>query len=112
MKIGELSSRSGVSARSLRYYEKHGLIHAERGTNGYREYDELAVERASTIHSLFGMGFPRSIVYSVLACTGDAPASAHVDVARQLEQVRDDMADQITRLSDAHRLVSEFLDAR
>ena len=112
MKIGELSSRSGVSARSLRYYEEHGLIHAERGPNGYREYDEPTVDRATTVHALFAMGFPRPVVESVLACTGDAPASAHDDVAHQLVHVRDEMAGRIARLSDTHRLIEEFLDAR
>ena len=112
MKIGELSARSGVSPRSLRYYEEHGLIHAERGANGYREYDEWAVEAAATIHTLFGLGFPRQVVESVLTCTGDAPAAVHREVAQQLVQVRDDMGSNIARLSETHRLLSEFIDAR
>ncbi len=112
MRIGELSDRSGVSARSLRYYEKHGLITAQRGANGYREYAESAVERAATIHSLFGLGFPRPVVHSVLACAGDAPDSAHDAAAADLARVRDDMADQIARLSETHRLIDAFLDAR
>ena len=77
MKIGEVSRRSGVSARSLRYYEQHGLISARRESNGYRDYDDSTVERAEIIHMLFGMDFPREVVVSVLACTGDAPADAH-----------------------------------
>ncbi|PJJ70881.1 DNA-binding transcriptional MerR regulator [Diaminobutyricimonas aerilata] len=112
MKIGELSRRSGVSPRSLRYYEQHGLIHAERGPNGYREYDDATVERAATIHELFGLGFPRPVVRSVLACSGQAPASAHDDAVVHLARVRDEMAGRIARLSETHRLVNEFLDAR
>ena len=112
MKIGELSELSGVSPRSLRYYEKHGLIHAERSANGYREYRPETIERASTIHALFGLGFPRPVVESVLTCTGNAPAAAHQAVALQLSQVRDDMGDQIARLSATHSLLSEFLDAQ
>lgn len=38
MLIGELSRRTGVSARSLRYYEAQGLLSAGRGANGYRDY--------------------------------------------------------------------------
>ncbi|MFG6401229.1 MerR family DNA-binding transcriptional regulator [Microbacterium sp. P04] len=109
MKIGELSRRSGVSPRSLRYYEQHGLIHAERESNGYREYDESVVERADIIHMLFGMDFPREVVVSVLACTGDAPQSAHDELANQLEQVRDELGARIARLTDTHRKVSEIL---
>jgi hypothetical protein len=42
MRIGELGRRTGVNAHQLRYYEAQGLLEADRGTNGYREYDENA----------------------------------------------------------------------
>ncbi|GAA3670832.1 MerR family transcriptional regulator [Microbacterium marinilacus] len=112
MRIGELSRRSGVSPRSLRYYEQHGLLSASREANGYREYDDATVERAETIHMLFGMDFPRDVVRSVLACTGDSADTSHDVLAGQLERVRSEMAERIERLTDTHRQVSAFLDAR
>ncbi|WP_280383800.1 MerR family DNA-binding transcriptional regulator [Nocardia wallacei] len=30
MMIGELAGRAGTSARTLRYYEQHGLVRARR----------------------------------------------------------------------------------
>jgi DNA-binding transcriptional MerR regulator len=110
MKIGELSSRSGVSARSLRYYEQHGLLSAHRESNGYREYDESTVSRAETIHMLFGMDFSREVVQSVLACTGDVDSAAHEVLAKQLQKVRSELAERIGRLTDTHRQVSGFLE--
>jgi DNA-binding transcriptional MerR regulator len=112
MRIGELSRRSGVSARSLRYYEMHGLLSADRESNGYREYDESAVERAKTIQALFAMDFPREVVHTVLACTGDAAPAAHDALAEQLHGVRSGLAERIERLTDAHRQVSAFLEQR
>lgn len=112
MRIGELSRRSGVSARSLRYYEQHGLITADRESNGYREYDDAAVERAQTISMLFGMDFPREVVRSVLSCTGDAPGAAHDRLAEQLGPVRDRLARQLEQLGATHARVSAFLDER
>ena len=38
MKIGELSRRTGVPPRMLRYYEQQGLLRPARGQNGYRCY--------------------------------------------------------------------------
>jgi len=110
MKIGELSRRSGVSPRSLRYYEQHGLLSAHRESNGYREYDESTVSRAETIHMLFGMDFSRDVVRSVLACAGDAPEASHEALAEQLTEVRSDLAERIALLTDTHRQVDAFLE--
>ena len=113
MRIGELSRRSGVSARSLRYYEQHGLLSAQRESNGYREYDDATVERAGTIHMLFGMDFPREVVHSVLACSGQAADdTSHEALAEQLEVVRSGLAERIRQLTDTHQKVSAFLDDR
>lgn len=56
MKIGELSARTGVSIRSLRYYEEQGLLSPVRGENGYREYASFAVEQVRTIQLYLGLG--------------------------------------------------------
>lgn len=56
MRIGELARRTGVSRRSLRYYEQHGLLHARRGGNDWREYDEPAVDRVRAIAELLASG--------------------------------------------------------
>lgn len=112
MRIGEVSRRSGVSARSLRYYEQLGLISSERESNGYRRYDDVAVERAIVIQLLFGMDFPREIVTSVLACTGDAPAEAHDALADQLTRVREDLSARIATLTATRRSIDEFLAER
>ena len=112
MRIGEVSRRSGVSPRSLRYYEELGLITSERESNGYRRYDEVAVERAIVIHMLFGMDFPREVVTSVLACTGDAPAEAHDALYAQLDRVRADLSERIQTLVATRSRIDEFLAAR
>ncbi|MFI7423337.1 MerR family transcriptional regulator [Nonomuraea sp. NPDC049684] len=57
MRIGELAERTGVSTRSLRYYEQHGLLSARRGPNGYREYAEEDVKLVAEIRSLLSVGF-------------------------------------------------------
>ncbi|MBB3666309.1 DNA-binding transcriptional MerR regulator [Prauserella sediminis] len=44
---------TGVSSRSLRYYESLGLIRSERTCGGWRDFNEAVVERAVTIQHLF-----------------------------------------------------------
>lgn len=112
MRIGELSSRSGVSQRSLRYYEQHGLIEAARESNGYRDYGDSVVERASTIHLLFDMGFPRDLVQSVLSCTGVAPQAAHDDLTARLTAAREQLDARIAHLTSTRSQIDEFLRPR
>jgi DNA-binding transcriptional MerR regulator len=56
MRVGEVAERTGVSARSLRYYEQRGLLTPGRAANGYREYDPLSVVRAANISALMASG--------------------------------------------------------
>ncbi len=68
MRIGELAERTGVSRRSLRYYEQHDLLHAQRGPNGWREYDEAAVVRVRLIAEMIGNGLTIDGVKQLAPC--------------------------------------------
>jgi DNA-binding transcriptional MerR regulator len=68
MRIGELARRTGVSRRSLRYYEQHGLIHARRGDNDWRDYDESTVERVRVIADLIATGLTLEGVKELAPC--------------------------------------------
>ncbi|MER7412958.1 MULTISPECIES: MerR family transcriptional regulator [Streptomyces] len=56
MRIGELSGLTGVSPRSLRYYEQQGLLAPQRTDNGYRSYEPLDAVRAANIKELLDAG--------------------------------------------------------
>jgi DNA-binding transcriptional MerR regulator len=68
MLIGELASRTGVSERLLRYYERCGLLESGRHANGYREYGESDVETVAAIRALLAAGLPTRIIRQVLPC--------------------------------------------
>jgi DNA-binding transcriptional MerR regulator len=68
MRIGELARRTGVSRRSLRYYEQHGLIHARRGDNDWRDYDEATVGRVRAIADLIATGLTLDGVKELMPC--------------------------------------------
>lgn len=69
MLIGELAERTGISERLLRYYERVGLLAAERRSNGYREYDEDAEHRVTQIRALLAVGLPTRAIAQLLPCT-------------------------------------------
>lgn len=56
MTIGELSKKTGISAYTLRYYEKKGLIRVSRDAAGRREYDGADVEWVRFIKRLKDTG--------------------------------------------------------
>ena len=72
MRIGELAERTGVSVRSLRYYDDQGLLLAERTAGGQRVYPEAAVDRVIRIQELFAAGLNSSKVRDILPCMRDA----------------------------------------
>ncbi|GAA5063400.1 MerR family transcriptional regulator [Nocardia callitridis] len=71
MRIGELSRRTGVSERSLRYYEQQGLLTAERTGGGHRDYAEWAVDRVIRIQELFAAGLHSKKIAHLLPCMRD-----------------------------------------
>jgi DNA-binding transcriptional MerR regulator len=66
MKIGELSRRTGVPTRLLRYYEEQDLLHPDRTGNGYRDYDEAAVRDVQQIRGLLDSGLTTEMIRAIL----------------------------------------------
>jgi len=71
MRIGELSARTGASARSIRYYEEQGLLTSERSGSGQRTYAESAVDRVLLIRRLFDAGIGSRTMSGLLPCLSD-----------------------------------------
>lgn len=68
MKIGKVRKITGVSARSIRYYEEKGLIKTSRQENNYREYDEKAIESINAIQLYLGLGLTTDQIRDILFC--------------------------------------------
>jgi len=77
MRIGELSGRTGVPTRMLRYYEEQDLLHPERAANGYRCYSASAVYRVQQIRGLLDSGLTTEIIRKILPFL-DKPDQIHL----------------------------------
>ncbi|MFY7865184.1 MerR family transcriptional regulator [Roseateles sp.] len=75
MKIGDLAQRTGMAASAIRFYEASGLLPAaKRGANGYRVYDELALQRLLVIQTAQRLGFSLDTLRRLMAHgQGDLP---------------------------------------
>lgn len=71
MRIGELSRHTGVSRRSLRYYEEQGLLVPTRLPNGYRDHDDHMATTVRRIQVLLSAGLGTSVVAEILPCAID-----------------------------------------
>ncbi|MFT9848775.1 MerR family transcriptional regulator [Aneurinibacillus sp. REN35] len=68
MKISQLAKRTGISARSVRHYEKKGLITGSRLQNNYREFDDSVVEVINTIQLYLNLGLTTDEIKDILYC--------------------------------------------
>lgn len=104
--IGEVSRRTGVSRRLLRYYEDQGLLHAERGPNGYRAYGEDAVTVVGRIRFLLDAGLTTEVIQAVLPCVDDDTAGVGIGVDWCAE-LRDLLAGELAAMDERLNCLQE-----
>ncbi|MDP6788619.1 MAG: Cu(I)-responsive transcriptional regulator [Rhodospirillales bacterium] len=80
MNIGAAAEMSGVSAKTIRYYEEIGLVpQALRRDNGYRHYEQTDIETLRFIQHARHLGFSVGDVAKLLSLWRDKHrASAEV----------------------------------
>jgi len=98
LSIGDAAELSGVSAHTLRYYERAGLMHPiEREGNGHRLYSEDDLGWIEVLTKLRKTGMPirRMRRYAELVFAGDGTARERLAL---LEAHRDDVRKELAEL--------------
>ncbi|MCD7441681.1 MerR family transcriptional regulator [Streptomyces lincolnensis] len=115
MRIGELARRTGVSERSLRYYEQQGLLTAGRTAGGHRDYAEVAVDRVIRIQELYAAGLNSSRIARLLPCMRDADGGPSVvatpKLVADLTEERERIDRMIADLVRSRDTLDEVIDA-
>ena len=115
MRIGELAQRTGVSERSLRYYEQQGMLAANRTEGGHREYPDAAVDRVIRIQELYAAGLNSRKIAELLPCMRDADGGpSEVADARLVEDLVEERARidrMITDLTRSREVLDEVITA-
>ena len=110
MNIGDVATRSGLPAKTIRYYEDIGLIKPLRDTNGYRAF------REKELHKLAFLGRARALGFTIEDCRAllalyedDSRASADVKrIAKQhLEKIEAKIADLNSMRDTLSHLIHE-----
>jgi DNA-binding transcriptional MerR regulator len=111
MLIGELAERAGTSTRTLRYYEQHGLVQADRAANGYRWYDEAELRVVEEIRALLAIGFGLDDIRPFVACLRAGNATGHVcpDAVAVLRRKLAEVDGYLGRLTEVREQLSRQL---
>lgn len=111
MVIRELAQKTGVSAKTIRYYESIGLLpHPKRAANNYRQYAPADVERLRFIVSVRRLGFSLHDISEILAARdkGIAPCQRVLDtIAQRLKEIDRRIADLLTLRDSLRQLHTE-----
>jgi DNA-binding transcriptional MerR regulator len=102
LSAAECASRTGLTVRALRVYERHGLIKPPRSANGWRRYGPAELAKLNTIVILKALGLTLSQIRAVL--TENPPSLLRIlDIHAQSWQAKRDMAQRALTLVEAAR---------
>lgn len=68
MRIGELADRLGINPRTIRFYERIGLLpEPERTASGYRSYEDADADRITFIKTAQRLGLTLDEIGEIIA---------------------------------------------
>ena len=108
--IAEAAERSGLSAHTLRYYERIGLIHpVGRGQNGHRRYGRDDIEWLEFLIKLRTTDMPirQMVEYAELVREGPQTASRR---RAMLEAHREALRERIAELEETAAVIDRKIE--
>jgi DNA-binding transcriptional MerR regulator len=98
LKVKDVARLTGVSVRTLHYYDEIGILVAERSRSGYRLYTERDLLRLQQILLGRSVGLPLEDIKRSL----DDPAFDHADSLRRQRALL------VERLAETHRVIASI----
>ncbi|WP_417692723.1 Cu(I)-responsive transcriptional regulator [Roseibium sp.] len=92
MNIGDVSRRSGLPVKTIRYYEDIGLVTPPRSENGYRAFREIEV------HKLAFLGRARELGFTIEDCR--TLLALYEDNGRESAQVKRVAEDHLLKIDE------------
>jgi MerR family redox-sensitive transcriptional activator SoxR len=98
LSIGEVSARSGVSPSALRFYEREGLITAQRTDGNQRRYPGVTLRRVALIQAGKAAGIPLERIRAALDTLPDDRQPTKHDWERLSSSWRRELDERIATL--------------
>lgn len=106
-KVGELAKRTGVSVRTLHYYDEIGLLTpSHHSESGYRLYTESDVARLQRIKSLRSLGFSLDEIRDCLKSPEFSPqrvVELHLTLVREQIELQQRLCDRLEGIAERLR---------
>ena len=110
LKISEIANKTGLSAHTLRFYEKNGLIHAsQRSEAGYRLYSESDVRKADFIRTARNIGFSLEDIGVLLSIRLDKASHTCQEVTEITNRKLTDVNEKIRELTTMQTTLQTLL---
>ncbi|MFI5844774.1 MerR family transcriptional regulator [Catenuloplanes sp. NPDC051500] len=111
MRIGELAARTGVSTRSLRYYEQQGLLVSTRSATGQRHYEEDHIDRVRTIQAYLTAGVPSRTIAEMVPCMDSPSLREARHAAEVMDRERQRLSESIDDLTTARTVLDALIES-
>ncbi|MDD4335385.1 MAG: MerR family transcriptional regulator [Desulfotomaculaceae bacterium] len=104
-KVGELAKQTGLSVRTLHYYDQIGLLVPSRNKgNGHRLYTETNIVRLQQIVALKQLGFPLDEIKGFLQSTDYSPGrviNLHIGQLREHIKSQQNLCRQLEIIAES-----------
>ena len=108
MNISDVAERTGLPAKTIRYYEEIGLVTPQRSANGYRVFAESDAHKLTFLARARNLGFSIEDCRNLLALWEDR-SRASADVRRIAAQHLDDIERRINDLAAMRDTLSDLV---
>mgnify|MGYP000917560909 CR=1 FL=1 len=106
MNVQSAAAASGLPAKTIRYYDEIGLVTPDRRANGYRDYNDRAVQKLAFLKRARQLGFSIDDCRQLLSLYEDKQRASK-DVRTLAQQ---HLAEIDARLSELHELRATLAD--
>ena len=107
LNIGDVAKRTGLRAKTIRYYEDIGLVKPLRDTNDYRVFRETDLHKLTFLSRARALGFTIDDCRKLLALYEDK-GRASADVKALTEKHLVEIEDKIRDLQAMHATLSHL----
>ena len=110
LKISALAAKTGLSAHTIRFYEKHDLIRAsERSEAGYRYYNDSDIRRAEFVKAARNIGFSLEDISQLLSIRVDKTSHSCQEVTDITQHKLDEVNEKISELESMQNTLQILL---